>query len=514
MFHHLIRLFTTRRPRWPRPRPTSHRRRPQHLLPQVQSLEGRYAPACSWSDTARLLTCDGAADVITVHEIVYVPAGIWLLEIAFPGGTASPTRTASISIRAGGGNDTITVENGSLSSGGLNIQGEDGNDTVNFGNGRLDLIDLPGGATVNGGLGTDTLFLNDGSSTSARNYTLDSLAVTAGTTLAVRYSGMESLSLWGSAANNTINVTSTAVGTRTEVDGRAGNDTLQAVPAGIASDLTLRGDAGANSLTLDDSLSAVAGTYSLTASQLLRPGATRPISFSAVRAITLIAGAAGDTVYVRETAAGTSTAVHTRSGNDTVNVGGSCALLFVYCLDPIDGALDIGAGAGTDSLIVHDDAAPAGHTYLLSAGSPISGLARSGAATITYSGVENTELQATSYDDLILVAGTGTLNQTTLSAGAGNDILIGRDGGLYLTQWNITGSNAGTFEVQVRPPTASLGTGSFTGVENLVGGAGADTYVFANGQRITGFLYDAAGLNKLDYAAYTTPVYVLLDAFC
>src|SRR5262249_42624542 len=80
------------------------------------------------------------------------------------------------------------------------------------------------------------------------------------------------------------------------------------------------------------------------------------------------------------------------------------------------------------------------------------------------------------------------------SGGTGSDTLVGSSAA---SSWQITGSNAGT-----------LGTLSFTGMENLTGSSANDTFKFSNGAAISGALNGGAGVNTLDYSLFTTGVTV------
>jgi hypothetical protein len=82
---------------------------------------------------------------------------------------------------------------------------------------------------------------------------------------------------------------------------------------------------------------------------------------------------------------------------------------------------------------------------------------------------------------------------TTLAidGGSGTNTLQGPDRD---TTWQITGSNAGSF----------TGGVSFTSMQNLVGGAGADTFQFADGAGVNGVINGGGGTNALDYSAYAS----------
>src|SRR5262249_53200267 len=89
----------------------------------------------------------------------------------------------------------------------------------------------------------------------------------------------------------------------------------------------------------------------------------------------------------------------------------------------------------------------------------------------------------------VLDSGGGTLNDAgggginTLSAGDADSV------------WSIAGMNAG-----------HVGGIVFTGVQNLVGGQGQDTFVLADQAGVDGTIDGGGGYNLLDYSAYTTQV--------
>jgi hypothetical protein len=87
----------------------------------------------------------------------------------------------------------------------------------------------------------------------------------------------------------------------------------------------------------------------------------------------------------------------------------------------------------------------------------------------------------------------GPLTGTTLSlnGGSGINTLQSPDSD---TTWQITGSNAGSF----------TGGVSFTSMQNLTGGAGADTFVFSDGAGVSGTIDGGGGTNTLDYSAYAS----------
>jgi len=112
---------------------------------------------------------DGAADVVTVDGT----AGTDVLQAAELGGAAQLSGgPAAILVTGSATNDRLRVRglagNDTLSGGalaavvGLELDGGDGNDTLNGGNGADTLIGADGNDTVDGNQGNDTAFLGDG----------------------------------------------------------------------------------------------------------------------------------------------------------------------------------------------------------------------------------------------------------------------------------------------------------------------------------------------------------------
>ena len=67
--------------------------------------------------------------------------------------------------------------------------------------------------------------------------------------------------------------------------------------------------------------------------------------------------------------------------------------------------------------------------------------------------------------------------------------------------WSLAGSDAGT-----------VGGVTFAGFANLTGGTGNDAFNFADGAGVTGVIDGGAGVNTLNYAAYSTGIYVNLQS--
>ncbi|MHC4499393.1 MAG: LEPR-XLL domain-containing protein, partial [Planctomycetota bacterium] len=88
--------------------------------------------------------------------------------------------------------------------------------------------------------------------------------------------------------------------------------------------------------------------------------------------------------------------------------------------------------------------------------------------------------------------------ELSINGQAGDDTLVGPDSACT---WNITGTDSG-----------SVAGVMFTDIENLTGGIGADTFIFADGSMVSGVIDGGGGVNTLDYSACTGDVAVYLDA--
>ncbi len=167
------------------------------------------------------------------------------------------------------------------------------------------------------------------------------------------------------------------------------------------------------------------------------------------------------------------------AGNDTITV--------TNLAKPVD----VQAGGGTYKLIVN------GSTNNNNFGLSASLLTVNGAAD-DLTNLQNLTINGQSKNDTLTVQTLPTFS-VVFNGGAGTDSVIGPNA---TNTWTITGAGAGTLN----------GTLSFSNVENLTGGGGADTFNLNAGQRVSGKIDGGAGSNTLDYAAYTTAVTVNLQS--
>jgi hypothetical protein len=90
-------------------------------------------------------------------------------------------------------------------------------------------------------------------------------------------------------------------------------------------------------------------------------------------------------------------------------------------------------------------------------------------------------------------------NVISVIGGSGSNTLTGPNSA---NTWNITGTNAGNLN----------GTVTFTAFANLTGGTAGNDFVFSNGAGVKGVITgNTTSTNELNYAAYTTGIYVNLS---
>ena len=161
--------------------------------------------------------------------------------------------------------------------------------------------------------------------------------------------------------------------------------------------------------------------------------------------------------------AGTVVSVNLGGGDDTLQIDATLSRR----LDSAGATLSfIGGGQSGDELVGPNDES----TWDISS---------NGAGTvgdITFSGVKN--LTGGTGADSFDFTGVGSAVMT-IDAGRGDNTLFSPGG----TQtWSLTGKGTGT-----------VGSLTFSGVTNLIGGSGSDTYVFANGNLGSFYLNETAG---------------------
>jgi autotransporter-associated beta strand protein len=430
--------------------------------------------------------------------------------------TGAPAST-SLTLTAGAGSNTLVGPNantlwtisasnaGRLTASGLatsinftgirNLTGGSAADTFFFSDGAA----VTG--TVNGGGGSNEL---DALYSTPVTVNLQTSTVTGvgGSVLSIQnfFGGSATNTLIGPNAPTIWNITGTNTG---NLNGNIHFSAFQNLTGGSAADAfvfsdgagvtgTVNGGGGTNlldyaayttSVTVNLSTNTATGAGTVQNIQQVRGGSDDDsLTGNATGTTTFLASPGDDTVTG---VGGTNTLVGPNL-DSTWNIIGSNAgtLTFDVNTTTLTGVQNLQGGSAAD-------------TFVFSNGAAVSGINGGGGGdTLDYS----------SYTGNVMVnlpGGTATgvggmANLQNFLGGRATNTLLGLN---TATTWNITANNTGTL----------TGGISFSGFQNLTGGAGPDTFALADGARVDGTLNGGGGVNTLDESAYLAPVTVNLS---
>jgi hypothetical protein len=282
--------------------------------------------------------------------------------------TYSISDVNSIVVQAGDGSDTINV-NGLPASLPLTINGEigsdiinlnsvpagavvnvnagSGDDTIALGGGNI-VANLLGQITLDGQEGVDTIVFDDSASSGAASYTIETTSFTIGGSAPIGLGGAEGVTLKANAFSNVININGSVFGRPITILAGGGDDTifvgagrLSSIPATV----TLDGQAGSDSVIVDDSNEPIGQLYFVQATNITRAG-FGPLLYSNIESLKLTADAANSAVVVNSTTAATSTTVNGGEGTDVITISDTAAASPVT-IEPSE---------GLDTLNVNNDA--------------------------------------------------------------------------------------------------------------------------------------------------------------
>ena len=159
------------------------------------------------------------------------------------------------------------------------------------------------------------------------------------------------------------------------------------------------------------------------------------------------------------------------TGNDLFTLG-----FTTQKLDTLTGAFTVLGGPGQDLLLVQDNLAAAGKTYLLSATS----LSRTGTGVVTFDpSLETLNLGTSSLTNTTQVSGTPPVTNVYLNSGGGTDLLIGPNAN---NTWQVLATDAGTLNDRIK----------FVATEQLQGVVN-DRFLLADGKGLTGNIQGQQG---------------------
>ncbi len=372
-----------------------------------------------------------------------------------------------LNVLLGSGNDTFTVAD--THTGTTVIDGGAGDDV-------FDVVTLSGATTVNGEAGSDSLYVDDSGDLADRTATLTATTLTglwAGGSLG--YGTLEALDIQLGSGNDTFTVAGTHTGT-TLINSGAGDDVFDVLALSGAT--TVNGEAGNDSLYVDDSGDLADRTATLTATTLTGLWAGGSLEYGTLEALDIQLGSGNDTFTVESTYVPTSLA--TGGGSDVVNIGnGAPSLDDLAARLTVDGGTH---GAGNSSLTIggnynslptgdilnfNDEGDTGDNTYLLYATT----LNRTGAALVTFTNFETLNLNTSVGNDTVDLV--GMLDGINLNVNA-----VGSSAGVLVVNVSTTGSSsnvvvntgAGADVITIK----TTGDSSYTIIDS---GAGDDTFL-------------------------------------
>jgi hypothetical protein len=379
----------------------------------------------------------------------------------------------------------------------------------------------PGFLSVIGGDGSDTLDVHDEGYALGATYKLDAAAghltrPTPGTPKMpdIGLGGLEALTVFAGSGADTFDVLSTATGTSTTLNGGGGDDTFEVRAAAAFTTTTLEGGEGRDTFLIGgpggldalpgmvnvvghdgdtvevrDQQQTLGSTYLLDSTGLIRltPEAEtfRAVNYEGVETVKVLGGSGPNTFKVLSNAAGTVMTLEGGANNDTFR-------LTTSNLGALAGLVSVTGNGGFDTLEVRDETLAVGATYQLTAAN----LKRSvpgvpGVAEVNYGGVEALMVfggaGANTFD--IQATAAGTL--TTLKGGANADTFRFHEGApVNVTVDGQGGSDTLDYSALTTAVTVNLAggtaprTGGISAIENVFGGAGADSLTGSAGDNI------------------------------
>ncbi len=263
------------------------------------------------------------------------------------------------------------------------------------------------------------------------------------------------------------------------------NALLSTAKGSLSSDI-LYSTSGTTDLTLNSGINfttTAATTYTLdgniTASGSGNITFAGPVSFNTAAA-TLTVGS-GNIVFNSDISGPSNTLLLTGAGNNTFTLTNTLNL----------DTLGVTGGSGTNTLNVLTNSASQDWEILGPNAGTISGAGVTN--TFSFSNIQN--LTGGSANDNFILNG-GSISGS-IDGGSGNNTLTGNN---VTNAWHITGTDAGTLTDIA---------GSFSNIQNLIGGSGTDTFVLDDGVSINS-IDGGAGANTLDLSNYSTAVNVNL----
>jgi Ca2+-binding RTX toxin-like protein len=314
----------------------------------------------------------------------------------------------AVAIDSGADDDSIAVQG---ISGALTVNAGDGDDTINV---VVHAVpddtrsSIKGPLTINGDDGIDTLNVDDSGNTGPATLTIDGNSISGlGLASGITFTSIENHGFTLGGGGNTVNIRS--LSNALHLHTGSGDDTINVgslAPAtvnGIGARLTIDGDAGNDTLNVDDSGDPTANSGVLTAGKLSGLGMAVGIDYANIETLHISLGSGGNHFAITGTpAAAAQTLINTGAGDDTVTVA---------LTSPNDGPLTVNLQAGKDSL----DASASSLGVVVFGGDGADSIIGGMAADV---------LSGDGGNDTLF----GGLGNDSLAGGLGDDLLLGGSG--------------------------------------------------------------------------------------
>jgi hypothetical protein len=383
---------------------------------------------------------------------------------------------------------------------GLSSLTVNGSSTANI---TYDVTSIPAPLTINAGTGSNTLTLeNQNDSTNGDTYAIADGSVQRTGLGLISYSGISSVIINGSStANDGYAILSTAASTPLTINAGNGANIFVMTPfndllSNIQGAVTLNAGTGSNTLTVDDQNDTSNGDTYTIASGSVQRNASALISYGgSFSSVTVNGSSTANITYdINGTVAATPVTVNAGNGANTFVMAPSTDYL-----DYIQGTVTLHAGTGSNALIVDDQNDPYFDTYTIASGS----VQRNASALISYSAgfssatVNGSSTANITYDINSTVAGT----PVTVNAGNGANSFVMTPASQFLdniqggvTLHAGTGSNTLTVDDQNDPydgDTYTIASGSVQrNAEALISYGGTFSSVIVNGSSTNNITYN------------------------
>ncbi len=418
----------------------------------------------------------------------------------------------SIIMNTGDGTDTFHIQSviEPLSISPTNNAG--GTQTVFLGNALHGVQDITNNVSINNALGTTTLNVDDSANTAVTtSATVSGTSISnilGGGSVNITTGSLSALNIFGGTQNDNVTFTGTPTNTMALNTGTgAGTTTVRSLSSTATLDITAAhgavkvGNSGDTSAVLghvdlnntnnatmevDDSVDSTARTFVVKSTGITGFNATGNVTFNAVGALTVRGGSGGNTFDVQSTQASNTTSLFTGDGADAVYVSGAGT----------GSTLNLNGGAGADQIFLGDSSAnhALGLTTSILANSV--NITKSGATTAALVIDDSNDTTALSVaiaaDSVTGMLGVAASPVNYASSALSSLLLKGGSGG---NTYNLNTDGSPGYPISI-----DMGTGN-------------DSLVFADGASTGGGAIDGqAGVDTLDYSAYTTAVSVDLNA--